>query len=98
MRYVTAVDEQGRAIDVRDPLAVRLKAIADAAGPHAARLAPALLSVQEIFGRDLAADRRFVRPVTRALAELYGSGPRGTVAEFETWSADGAGLDPNVNR
>jgi fructuronate reductase len=98
MRYVTGVDERSRAVDVRDPLAARLKAIADAAGPDAMRLAPALLSIQEIFGRDLAADRRFVRPVTRALAALYALGARRTVGEFEIWSTDAAAPDPNVNR
>ena len=39
MRYVTGIDEHGRPIDVRDPLASRLKATADAAGPDPARLA-----------------------------------------------------------
>ncbi len=101
MRYVTAVDEKGRAIDVRDPLAARLKAIADAAGPDAARLAPALLSVREIFGDDLAADERFVRSVTRALTGLHESGARHTVDAFEVQpaAADGPGpKGPYVNR
>ena len=98
MRYVTGVDDQARAIDVRDPFAARLKAIADDAGPDAVRLASALLSVQEIFGRDLAADRRFVRAVTRALDALYARGARRAVDEFEIWSADAAAADPNVNR
>ena len=38
MRYVTAKDEQGRAIDVRDPLAKELAEIAERAGPVAERL------------------------------------------------------------
>ncbi len=97
MRYVTAVDEQGHAIDVRDPFAARLKAIADAAGPDATRLASALLSVREIFGADLAADERFVRPVTQALTALYLRGARRAVDEFETWSA-AASLDRSVSR
>ena len=42
MRYVTATDEQGRSIDVRDPLATQLAAIAATSGPVAERLAPAL--------------------------------------------------------
>ena len=46
MRYVTGIDEKGKAIDVRDPLAARLRDIADAAGPDAKRLAPALLAVE----------------------------------------------------
>ena len=98
MRYVTAVDEQGGTIDVRDPLASRLKAVADAAGPNAARLAPALLSVEEIFGRDLATDRRFVTPVTRALAALYASGAQRVVNTFEMWARGAEGPDPDVSR
>ena len=38
MRYVTGVDENGGAIDVRDPLAERLRGLADAAGPSPERL------------------------------------------------------------
>ena len=83
MRYVTGVDEHGHAIDVRDPLAARLKAIADAAGPDATKLAPALISLREIFGNDLAADQRFLHAVTRALATLYAVGSRRAVDEFE---------------
>jgi len=81
MRYVTGRDENGQPIDVRDPLAVRLRQIADATGPVAGRLAPALLAVEEIFGRDLAADPRFAQPVTSALERLYAIGARRTVAE-----------------
>ena len=58
MRYVTGIDEQGKPIDVRDPLSARLRAIADQAGLVAERLAPALLDVREISA-DLAADPRF---------------------------------------
>src|SRR5439155_24041748 len=50
MRYVTAKDEQGRAIDVRDPLARELFDIAERAGTFAERLAPDLWEVHSIFG------------------------------------------------
>src|SRR5439155_15488017 len=50
MRYVTATDEHGRTIDVRDPLAAQLAAIALACGPVADRLGPALLHVGSVFG------------------------------------------------
>jgi fructuronate reductase len=40
MRYVAGVDEHGRPIDVRDPLATELAAAAKTAGPMAERLAP----------------------------------------------------------
>jgi fructuronate reductase len=82
MRYVTGVDENGRAIDVRDPLAAPLRALADRAGPDAKRLAAALLSVEAIFGRDLPADPRFVAALSRALERLYAVGAKRTVAEL----------------
>jgi fructuronate reductase len=78
MRYVTATDEQGRAIDVRDPVAAKLKAIADGAGPVADRLAPALLEIGSIFGT-LGSDPRMRSAVTQALAKLYEVGARQAV-------------------
>jgi fructuronate reductase len=81
MRYVTATDETGRAIDVRDPIAARLKAIAEDAGPVADRLAPALLAVSSIFGA-LGGDPRMRSAVTQALAKLYEMGARQAVQEF----------------
>ena len=53
MRYVTGVDEDGRPIDVLDPLAERLKAISVAARGEPERLVDGLLGVREIFGEDL---------------------------------------------
>ena len=82
MRYVAGVDEQGRAIDVRDPLAARLRAIAEREGWEAARLAPALAAVAEVFGADLSRDPRFLAPVTTALAALIAKGARRTMADF----------------
>ena len=78
MRYVTARDENGKTIDVRDPLAAELAAIAAKAGPVADRLAPALLEVRSIFG-GLGADVRMRSAVTRALAKLYEVGARQAV-------------------
>ena len=80
MRYVTGIDEKGRPIDVRDPLAARLRAIADAAGPTAERLAPALLAVEAIFGSDLAADPRFPQMVMEKLEALIEFGAKRTIA------------------
>ena len=82
MRYVAGVDEQGRAIDVRDPLAARLRTICDREGLEAARLAPALAAVREIFGADLASDPRFLAPVTSALTALIAKGARRAVADY----------------
>ena len=82
MRYVTAKDEQGRAIDVRDPLAKELFDIAERAGPFAERLAPALLEVHSIFG-NLGSDPRMRNAVTEALSKLYALGARQTVQTFQ---------------
>jgi fructuronate reductase len=74
MRYVAGTDEAGRPIDVRDPLAADLRRRAEEAGPDAARLAPALMAVEAIFGPDLPRDPRFTVPVTRALDSLIALG------------------------
>jgi fructuronate reductase len=81
MRYVTGVDEEGQAIDVRDPLAERLRGIADRAGPEAARLAPALIAVGDIFDKELAARPRFLEAVTAKLERLYALGSKRAVEE-----------------
>ncbi len=81
MRYVTGKDEHGRAIDVRDPLAERLRGIAEREGLDAARLTSALANVEEVFG-DLAGDPRFLAPVTAALARLNAEGSRRTAAAY----------------
>jgi fructuronate reductase len=80
MRYVTGVDEQGGAIDVKDPLAPRLRAIADGAGQDAAKLADGLLGVSEVFGSDLPANEAFRAAVVGHLASLFDRGAAATVA------------------
>ena len=80
MRYVAGVDERGDAIDVRDPLADRLRDLArpiDSDPPAAAR---ALLGVEAVFGDDLPADRRFVDAVTAALSRIVSLGSGSAVA------------------
>lgn len=79
MRYVTGMDEAGRPIDVRDPMAAELATLTADAGPVAERLAPALLGVTAIFGHELAAQPLFRNAVTTALAQLYQFGARRTV-------------------
>jgi fructuronate reductase len=82
MRYVTGVDERGRPIDVRDPLAERLRRLADGAGPVASRIVPAILGVREVFADDLPNNPRFTRPVTEALETLFQRGARGAVSDL----------------
>jgi fructuronate reductase len=79
MRYVSGVDERGRPIDVRDPLAGEFAALAHEAGPVAERLAPALLGVAKVFG-PLGAEPRLREAVTAALGRLYADGARRAVA------------------
>jgi fructuronate reductase len=81
MRYVSGVDERGKPIDVRDPIADDLAAVARQAGPAAASLAPALLGVRSIFGEDLAADPRVGDAVVAALARLQAVGARRAARE-----------------
>jgi len=82
MRYVTGIDEAGAPIDVRDPLKDELRARADAAGLVASRLAPALLGVEKVFGRDLPATPAFTTAVTQALDSLMTHGAKATYEEF----------------
>ena len=79
MRYATGRDEQGQPIDVRDPLAPRLAAIAAQAGSGAADLARAYLGMREVFGDDLPQNPAFVAAVEDALARLMNQGARSTV-------------------
>lgn len=82
MRFVSGIDEQGRAIDVRDPFAGRLRALADAAGPSPEVLVSSLLGMREIFDTGLAADPHLVRAVREALSTLYRIGAGRAVAQF----------------
>jgi fructuronate reductase len=79
MRYVGGVDEQGQPIDVRDPLAARLRAICDANRAPDARVR-ALLAVSEVFPPALVP--RLTTPVTAAYIRLTDTGARAAVAEL----------------
>ncbi|MEL6887443.1 MAG: mannitol dehydrogenase family protein, partial [Pseudomonadota bacterium] len=76
MRYVGGVDEQSAAIDVRDPLAARLRALSDA-GETPSRKVDNLLSVEEVFAPALAAQMR--EPLVQAFDRLVAQGARDSV-------------------
>jgi fructuronate reductase len=78
MRYVGGVDEAGAPIEVKDPLAQRLRRLSDGAGTPEEKVA-ALLGVTEVFPADLAILLR--RPVTAAYERLLAAGARGAAAE-----------------
>lgn len=73
-RRMRGEDEDGRAIDVKHPLAALLrdKAIEGGGDPRP------LLGLTELFG-DMGADPRLIAPVGRWLAELYATGAKATV-------------------
>jgi fructuronate reductase len=80
MRYATGTDEQGRPIDVRDPLSACFAAIAAEAGRAPAVLVPAFLALREVFDPALAADAAIAAAVTDWLGRLYDKGARACVA------------------
>jgi fructuronate reductase len=79
MRYVTGIDERGQQIDVRDPLAERLRAIADAAENAPPKLTDGFLNVREVFGGDLPRNEQLRSLLTDHLASLFRYGTRATV-------------------
>ena len=79
MRYVGGLDEAGNAIEVKDPLAARLRHASDAAQTPAEKVA-ALLAIDEVFPPALAEMLR--APVTAAAADLWSRGAQAAVAEL----------------
>ena len=76
VRYVGGTDEQGRLIDVRDPLASQIRTRLDATGPEPEARIRAALAVEEVFGPDLPRDPRFVRALVEAYRDLLVRGAR----------------------
>ncbi|MEJ2035675.1 MAG: mannitol dehydrogenase family protein [Maritimibacter sp.] len=79
MRYVGGVDERGAPIDVRDPLADKLKTLSDSADSPAGKVA-ALLSLRDVFPADLAP--ALSAPVTEAYEALTENGARVAMANL----------------
>ena len=87
MRYVTGIDEKGNAIDVRDPLAARLREIASGAGANPERLVRGLAAVEEVFG-ELAADERFQWTVVGKLRLIFSRGAKQIVKAAASTAAE----------
>ncbi len=77
MRYALGTDEQGNAIDVRDPM---VDAFAAIPSTNAVETVQAFLSLVPIFGTDLPNQPAFVRTVTDKFAQLQRDGARATIA------------------
>lgn len=80
MRYVSGVDEAGRAIKVSDPLASQFTAIAATHRGDVPVLARGLLGIRAIFGDDLPARPAFTDKVIASLVALHADGAARTVA------------------
>lgn len=81
MRYVGGVDEQGKAIDVSDPLLpVIQRAVANS--EEGASRVKALLGMAEIFGNDLPQAARFTQKVQEAYDSLLTYGAKASVAKY----------------
>ncbi len=82
IRYVMAVDESGEPIEVQDPLADKLKGLADNAGTTPAALVEAFLGLTEVFGSDLKSEQRFRDELVEWLGRLLEDGALETVRHF----------------
>jgi fructuronate reductase len=82
MRYATGLDEQGHTIDLRDPLAARLRTIANSAEGSPARLVDGFLAIQEVFGDDLPRNETFRQTLTRQVDSLLRLGAIRTVRQI----------------
>ncbi|WP_108461438.1 mannitol dehydrogenase family protein [Devosia naphthalenivorans] len=82
MRYVVGIDEKGEVIDVRDPLAMRMMAIAADAIDDAEDLYIGLVALSEVFGTDLGDNQAFGETVATHLDSLLDIGVKETVAEL----------------
>lgn len=80
MVYVSGIDEQGRTIDVRDPRLPGIRTALATSGEGLAGQVGALLSLQDIFGADLAAYGKFVAAVSRAYETLRAVGARRAIS------------------
>lgn len=74
MRYVSGTDDAGNAIEVRDPLADKIRALV--ANSDETQRVTALLSLKEIFASDLPANTAFVAAIQRAWQGLCEKGAR----------------------
>ncbi len=82
MKYVSAIDEHGHPIDVRDPMAAELKLIADIHSDDLENRVKTFLSVKSIFGDDLPGNSHFVSTVIDACRLLAEKGAQDAVASL----------------
>ena len=79
MRYVSGVDDAGNAIDVRDPLSEKIRALVETSSEKGR--VKALLALSEIFGSDLPQHAQFVDALTHAYQRIVERGARQAVID-----------------
>ncbi|MBV9491319.1 MAG: mannitol dehydrogenase family protein [Verrucomicrobia bacterium] len=77
-RYLTGLDESGKAVPMRDPMAGTLRERAQAGGKDPRPL----LAVREVFSERLADAAPFVDEVSAALRSFYEKGAKATLAQY----------------
>lgn len=83
MRYVAGVDEQGNAIDVRDPMADSLKKICDQHGFNSS-VVPTLLAIEAIFPEEIGTNPTVIDAVSSAYQALIENGSKTTINSLIT--------------
>ncbi|WP_433913807.1 mannitol dehydrogenase family protein [Brenneria populi] len=79
MRYVGGIDDAGRAIDVRDPMAEQLQRIVSATEDDS----PRVLALTAVFGDALPQNETFVNRLIQAYASLQRLGAKAAVAALK---------------
>ena len=87
MRYALGRDEAGQPIDVQDPLTESFHKIAASAAVNAEELVTQFVGLRQIFGTDLAMDRRFTSTLAGQFRLLVDKGAAGAVRDYITSSA-----------
>ncbi|MCW0310786.1 mannitol dehydrogenase family protein [Pantoea ananatis] len=80
MRYVSAVDEKGEPIEIRDPLSAQLATCVAESDDGEARVR-ALLNISRVFGDDLAQNDALVKQLTACYLQLAAQGARASVQQ-----------------
>ncbi|WP_018238173.1 mannitol dehydrogenase family protein [Ensifer sp. BR816] len=81
MRYARGLDEQGREIDVRDPHAARIAGLVREID-EPAQIVDAFLTMQDVFGADLATSHPFRLALVKALTQLFEEGSARTLCAY----------------
>lgn len=82
IKFVSAVDEQGNAIDVQDPLKAELAALWHSHADDKVALIDGFLSIDEVFSPTLAANATFKQELLAALELLLAKGAKQCVYDF----------------